>query len=75
MLNIRSSVFSVGPTDQINEITMGRTLKMLFCPICDIYDCGIHDDDITNPLQMHHFVNPNNLIEMEDRIESALNLL
>jgi len=54
---------------------MGRTLKMLFCSICDIYDCGLHDDDITNPMQMHHFVNPNNLIDTEDRVESALALL
>ena len=28
--------------DQINEITMPKTMKMLFCSICLTYDCGQH---------------------------------
>lgn len=48
---------------------------MLFCPICEIYDCGIHIDDSSTFGHSHHYVHPVNITSNQDLTQSALNLL
>jgi hypothetical protein len=39
------SPFSVELHDEINDINMPKTMKMLFCCICMTYDCNQHTLD------------------------------
>lgn len=37
---LNKSLFSIEANEEINEITMPKTMKQLFCWICMTYDCG-----------------------------------
>lgn len=45
---LNKSPFSIEAYEEINEITMPKTMKQLFCWICMTYDCGQHtvEDDL-----------------------------
>jgi hypothetical protein len=75
MLNSSTTTFSVALNEQINEVTISKTLKMLFCPICDIYDCGIHTDDLNTAGHSYNYVHPNNKHSHSQMVGSALELL
>lgn len=32
--------------DEINDVTVAKTMKNLFCGVCLIYDCGLHMIDV-----------------------------
>ena len=36
---------SVEASEQINEVTLPKTMKMLFCSVCLTYDCRQHSLD------------------------------
>lgn len=74
-LNINTKSFSLGRKEQLSEETISKTLKMLFCPICDIYDCGIHCDDNTNFALSHHYISHKNRPTQKKNITSAKALL
>jgi hypothetical protein len=54
--------FSIGAGEDIDEVSMAKTLKMLFCSVCNIYDCGRHEDDPINFNFEHHYAAPKNLV-------------
>lgn len=52
-------VLSMETNEQINEVTMPKTMKMLFCSICLIYDCGQHSLD-SNTKEVNQKISRNN---------------
>jgi hypothetical protein len=53
---------SVDSSDQVNEVTMPKTMKMLFCNICLLYDCGHHAlDDVYKDVNSTRFRNSSSM--------------
>lgn len=49
-------------------------MKMLFCPLCNLYDCGKHEEGDLNIDSQHgyQYVCPNNLVTSTEMIKSIL---
>lgn len=60
--------------EQINEITMPKTMKNLFCSVCLIYDCGQHSLDQNTKDKQYQYVAPNNILSEDEKLKSALGL-
>ena len=51
---------SVELKDEINETTMSKTMKMLYCMICLTYDCGKHKMDDVCHEKDYRYISPKN---------------
>lgn len=50
-------------------------MKMLFCPLCNIYDCGMHEDDSVDYEYGFHYASYENMLSSEEMTRSALKLM
>lgn len=50
-------------------------MKMLFCPLCNIYDCGMHEDDSVDYIYGFHYASYENMLSPDEMTRSALKLM
>jgi len=54
---------------------MPKTLKMLFCPVCLIYDCRKHSlDENVFEERNYQYLSPENMLGEEEKLFSAIKL-
>ena len=61
---------------------MSKTMKMLFCSICCIYDCGQHslDDNMKDVIyivyqKQYQYISPKNKISQKQKLRTALTMV
>ena len=67
-----TNVLSVSVQEEINEVSMPKTMKNLFCGICLTYDCGRHSLDATLAEKQYQYVAPGNQLNQREHMEHAV---
>ena len=63
---------SLDANEEVNEATMPKTMKTLYCAVCLIYDCGQHALDDIAKEKSYQYVSPKNVVAGGVRLEEAV---
>ena len=61
--------------DEINEVSIPKTSKTLYCSLCFVYDCGKHKIQFLAEQKNYQYVHPQNVKIKEEHIEKAIELI
>lgn len=66
---------SIEAGEELNHVTLPKTMKTLFCTICLLYDCGQHGQDEQLPDKQFQYLSPTNIHPPRRQLELAISLL